>query len=188
MEVKDNPSSEDVKTQETSQEVKPEVGAIPYDRFKEVNEERKKLEKELEKLKKQIEENETLKLKEKEKFKELYEKTLKEKEEIENVKKQYEFQNKVNRIIREFDFDIPEPYLKLISFTENDEELKVQIQKIKEQFENDLKRLKKTSIGAPTNPAPEGEVSKTPPQLKDFKSIEAWKQAYEDWRKKIGIE
>ena len=76
MEVKDNPSSEDVKTQETSQEVKPEVGAIPYDRFKEVNEERKKLEKELEKLKKQIEENETSKLKEKEKFKELYEKNI----------------------------------------------------------------------------------------------------------------
>jgi predicted nucleotidyltransferase len=95
-EIPETPTNEEVGKETTPQGVKTDSKAIPYDRFKEVIDERNRIKAELEQIKKQQEEAQKKKLEEEKKWQQLYEQT---KAELEQKEKQVEEQRLFNQTL-----------------------------------------------------------------------------------------
>ena len=108
------PENERATGNNTPQGEKPETKSIPYDRFKQVIEERNQLKAMLEQIKKQQEEAEKKKLAEQEKWKDLYEKTQAELQAKENEVKEQKLFNETLVAAKELDIVDPEAAWALI--------------------------------------------------------------------------
>lgn len=169
-------TSQDVKTEQESQEEKKVSQVVPYERFAEVNKKMREYERKLKQYEKEKEEMEKKKLEETQQYKELYEKEKQLREQLEEERKKLAFETKKIKILTELDVKLPEPYLTLVPFTEDEEELRQKIQEVFDKFQEDLKKYgQKVKIGSPSNP-PSGKTwdLKNPPDPE--KQPEEWER------------